>query len=668
MHKLSFVALALAVFGCGPGDRAPLPAAAGAGEEIPVDAAGNTAPAAFTAAANAELARALPQGDEQDFADARRGLIARDPELKVLGEDGQAIWDMPAYDFISGPAPASVNPSLWRQARLNDLHGLYEVTGGVYQLRGFDLGNMTLIAGDSGWIVIDPLTAKETAARAWAFARQHLGEKAISAVIFTHSHVDHFGGVLGILPAEEAARRQVPIVAPANFLAEATSENILAGIAMARRSLYMFGARLPRGPRGHVGSGLGKGPAYGQMGILPPTDTITVTGEERVLDGVRFIFQHAPGSEAPAELTFYLPEKQAFCGAEVVSRTMHNLYTLRGAQVRDALVWSAYIDEMIGLFGDAEVYFGSHHWPIWGRERVAELLEQQRDTYKFIHDQTLRLALAGHTPEEIAEMLELPAALSTSFANRGYYGTLKHNSKAVYQRYFGWYDGNPAHLDPLPAIETAGKYVALMGGAEQVLAQATAAFERGEYRWTAELLNHLVFADPDNVRAREALAKSYDQLGYQAESGPWRDVYLTAALELRHGAPEHGFQQSTMFDLARQAPPERFLEAMAARLDAEKADGQQIKVNMVFTDVGKSFVLEVKNSVLQFSERPADPDADATLRVTLDLYLRMSMGMAGLRETLFSDDLDVDGSRLTLLRFMRLFDKPDGTFAIVTPE
>ncbi len=663
VQRFIVIALAAVLAGC----ESESPAPSGSAVSRLVDEAGNTAPTRFTETANAEFAETLPLADEQDFADARRGFIARDEELRVVTEDGQKIWDMREYDFIEGDAPASVNPSLWRQARLNGLHGLFQVTDRVYQLRGFDLANMTLIEGATGWIVVDPLTAEETARKALAFARRHLGEKPVSAVVFTHSHVDHFGGVLGILEAAEAARRQVPIVAPEGFIAEATSENILAGIAMARRSLFMFGPRLPRGPRGHVGSGLGKGPAYGTMAILPPTDVVTTTPEERTIDGVRFVFQNAPGSEAPAELTFYLPELKAFCGAEVVSHTMHNLYTLRGAQVRDALKWTGYIDEMIELFGDAKVYFGSHHWPIWGSARITDFLEKQRDTYKFIHDQTVRLALQGHTPSEIAGALELPEALRPSFANRGYYGTVEHNAKAVYQRYFGWYDGNPAHLDPLPPAEAAVRYVELMGGAEEVLQGAQAAYDRGEYRWVAQLLNHLVFAQPENGKAREALARAYDQLAYQAESGPWRDVYLTGAYELRHGAPEQGFDQSRMFDLARHAPVERFLDAMASRLNAGKVEGEEMKINMIFTDLERSFVLELKNSVLHYLERAPDAQADATLKVTLDLYLKMSMGMAGLRETLFSDDLDVDGSRLALLRFMRSFDKPKGTFAIVTP-
>ncbi len=660
---LATVALAVALSGCATKKEAPT----FTGTDLPPDVAGNTAPSAQTAALNAAVAQSLPLADPQDFEDAKRGLIASEAELRIAGADGAPVWDMVAYDFIEGDAPASVNPSLWRQAKLNDIHGLFEVTKGVYQLRGYDLANMTLIEGETGWIVVDPLTASETSRRAIAFAREHLGDKPVSAIIFTHSHVDHFGGVLGVLSAKEASERKVPIIAPELFIEEATSENVIAGVAMTRRSLFMFGPRLPRGERGHVGSGLGKGPAYGTFGILEPTEIIAETPRELTIDGVRFVFQNAPGSEAPSELTFYLPDLKTFCGAEVVSHTMHNLYTLRGAKVRNALKWSSYIDEIIALFGEAEVYFGSHHWPIWGNERIIDFLERQRDTYKYINDQSLRLALHGNTPREIAEQLELPASLQSSFPNRGYYGTLKHNAKAVYQRYFGWYDGNPANLDPLPPAEAGARYVELAGGAASLLKNAQSAYERGDYRWVAEVVNHLVFAEPDNQDARKLLAQAYDQLGYQAESGPWRDVYLTGAFELRHGGPSRGFDPAEAMDMIKHAPLERFLDAMAARLNAPKAEGKEMIVNMVFTDLGTTHVLELKNSVLRHYKRDPHPDANVTMKLTHELYLKMVTGKAGLKDTLFSDDLKIEGSRLDLVGFFRLFDKPDGLFNIVTP-
>ncbi len=485
---------------------------------------------AVTEALNKSVLEVLPFENMQDFEDAERGLIARDSNLIVLGTEGEILWSQPSYEFVNGNAPASVNPSLWRQAKLNNIHGLFKVRDSIYQLRGFDLANMTIIEGKTGWIIIDPLTAKETATRALAFAREHLGEKPIVAIVFTHSHIDHFGGSLGIMSKEEANQNNVRIIAPKGFMEEATSENVIVGIAMARRSMFMYGKNLDRSEHGHVGSGLGKSPTYGTFGILNPTEIVDHTLQEMDIDGVRFVFQYAPESEAPAELTFYLPDSKTFCGAEVVSNNMHNLYTLRGTKVRDAVKWSNYINEMITIFGDAEIYFGSHHWPKWGNENVIEFLKLQRDLYRYIHDQTVRLMNAGYTSKEIADEIKLPESLSLHFANRGYYGTLRHNSRAVYQSYLGWYDGNPANLNPLAPKESSVKYIEMMGGAENVLTKAQAYFDNGEYRWVAELLNHLVFAEPDNTKAKELLANVYSQLGYQAESGTWRDVYLTAAL------------------------------------------------------------------------------------------------------------------------------------------
>ncbi|MFT4614743.1 MAG: alkyl sulfatase BDS1-like metallo-beta-lactamase superfamily hydrolase [Bacteroidia bacterium] len=500
-----------------------------------------------------------------------------------------------------------------------------------------------------------------------AFARQNLGDKPISAVIFTHSHIDHFGGVLGVLGADSTTQ----IIAPEGFMEEATSENVIAGNTMSRRSMYMYGSQLEKSATGHVGSGLGKSPAFGSPGILSPTRIIDRTGELINIDGVEFIFQNAPASEAPAELTFYLPQKKAFCGAEVVSRTMHNLYTLRGTKVRDARKWSHYIDEALQMFGEADVYFGSHHWPMWGNANIVEFLEKQRDGYKYIHDQTLRLASKGHTPREIAEIIEMPESLRTSFPNRGYYGTLKHNAKAVYQAYFGWYDGNPANLDPLPPVEAANRYVRMMGGADTILEQAQKDFDKGDYRWVAEVLNHLVFAEPNNRAAKELLASSYDQMGYQAESGPWRDVYLTGALELRQGAPKNGVGIAKAADLIRETPVDQFFALMGAMIDGPKADGKVYTIAIEFTDLGEKHVLELKNAVLHHRSGNATLDTgaepNATIRITHALFLKMLTGTAGLRETLFSDDVSVEGSKLDLVGFFSLLDQPDEVFNIVTP-
>ena len=620
-----------------------------------------------TASANAEVSKSLPLADQQDFEDASRGLIASQQPLKVTRADGKTLWDMQEYAFIEGDAPASVNPSLWRQAKLNNINGLFEVTPGIYQLRGFDLANISLIQGKTGWILVDPLTTAPTARNALAFAREQLGQQKISAIIFTHSHIDHFGGIDGVL--DDAERQNLQVVAPQGFMEEASSENILAGPTMQRRAQYMYGSRLPRSTTGHVDTGLGKQPPFGgDIGILEPTEIVSKTGQTLDVDGVQMIFQYTPASEAPAEMTFYIPQYKAFCGAEVVSHTMHNLYTLRGAKVRDALKWSDYIDQAIGLFGhDAEVYFGSHHWPIWGKERINSFLKSQRDTYKFIHDQTLRMANSGATPKEIAEELKLPSTLEKNFSNRGYYGTLSHNAKAVYQLYFGWYDGNPANLDPLPPAEAGAAYVEAIGGADKLLNIAQQAFDKGNYRWGAELLNHLVFAEPKNQAARELLAKTYDQLGYQAESGPWRDEYLTGAYELRNGSPSEKLSLQEAKNLIAETPLPLFFTSMAAMLNGPRADGKHLLINFNFTDLKENHVLEVENAVLHHRIAPPVANADATLNLTKPLFLQLVTGSAGLKDTLFSDDLNIEGSRLSLLEFFKLLDKPQGNFNIIEP-
>jgi len=628
---------------------------------------GHTAPTAATIGINAAVKQELNFSDQQDFEDAQRGLIAADPALTVRKDSGEVVWNPAEYEFIKGEAPASVNPSLWRQASLNNIHGLFEVTNRIYQLRGYDLSNMTIIEGETGWIIIDPITARETGAAAVAMARKHLEEKPIVAMIFTHSHVDHFGGVLGVLSEEEIASGRIRIIAPEGFMQEATSENIIAGTAMSRRAMLMYGKQLARSERGHVDSGLGKGPAFGTFGILAPTEIIDHTPQALDIDGIEFVFQNAPGSEAPAELTFYLPQFRAYHGAEVSSHTMHNLYTLRGAKVRDALRWSNYIDEAIGLFGDAEVYLASHHWPIWDNTRIIEFLEVQRDTYKYVHDQTVRMFNAGMVPGEIAEELKLPASLQHSFHNRGYYGTTRHNARAVYQAYLGWYDGNPANLDPLPPVEAGRRYIELAGGAEALLEKASKAFDVADYRWVAELMNHLVFAQPGNSDAKALLAAAYDQLGYQAESAPWRDVYLTAARELRHGTPDQGIDVAIMEDVLRETPIPQFFNSMAVRLNGPDAEDVELRVNVVFTDLGQSYLLDIENAVLHHRPSEQDVEADATLSLTHELFVQILIGKAGLKDLLLSDELEVDGSTLDLVRFFSLLDKPTGTFNIVTP-
>lgn len=631
-----------------------------------VDQFGFTPATQATISHNQALAEQLNLDHKQDWQDAEKGLIARDTTLKVTDIKGNVIWDASQYDFLTGNAPDTVNPSLWRQAKLNNLAGLYQVTDRIYQLRGYDLANITLIEGQSGWIVVDPLTTKETAAAAIQFAWQHLEQKPISAIIFTHSHVDHFGGVQGVLDNAQVVD-QLRVIAPQGFMEEATSENIIAGIAMGRRAVYMFGKSLPKSARGHVGTGLGIAPAFGNFTIIEPTEIIQNTPQQKNIDGLGFVFQNAPGSEAPAELTFYIPELKTLCGAEVVSRTLHNLYTLRGAKVRDALKWSGYIDEMLHLYQDADVFFGTHHWPIWGNKNILQTMKIHRDTYRYIHDQTVRLFNNGLTPREIAEQIELPESLRQTFSNRDYYGTVRHNSKAIYQYYLGWYDANPANLNPLPAEQSAKRYVEMMGGEANVVIKAQEYFEKGEYRWVAELLNHVVFTNPDNIQAKALLAQTYDQLGYQAESGPWRDVYLTAAYELRHGVSDKGVDIRLAQGLLVKTPVLEFFKSMAVRLDGPGAQGKTMLVKIEFTDINQVVLLTLENAVLHYQHSNKDARSDVTLRITKPLFLKIILGSAGLKETLFSDQLEVEGSTLDLLQFFLLFEKPNAGFNIITP-
>lgn len=620
---------------------------------------------ATTLKANQQFSLDLKLDDQQDFDDAKRGFIAR-PSGKILAADGSVLQDFDAYQFVAGKAPATVNPSLWRHAILNAQIGLFKVTDGIYQLRGFDIANMTLIEGKTGWIVVDTLTSRESASFALAFARQHLGDKPVTAVIFTHSHADHFGGALGVISPKELAQRQIPVIASAGFMEEATSENVMVGTAMGRRSSYQFGKDLARSAKGNVDTGLGKSVVYGSLGILPPTQLITQATQELTLDGINFVFHNVPGAEAPAELTFSIPHMKAYGGAENLAQTMHNLLPIRGAKARDALRWAEYMEQALAQTGDAEIYFGQHNWPIWGNARIHEFIKKHRDVYKYTHDQTVRLINAGYTPREIADTVKLPKSLAEHFGTRGYYGDLRHNVKAVYQFYLGAYDGNPANLDPLPPQESAKHYLALIGGADKAVAAAQLAFDQGDYRWAAELLNHAVFGQPDHKGAKELLARTYDQMGYMAEAATWRNSYLTGAAELRNGPPKQGISRAAFIEMLAQTPVERFLEAMAAGLDGPAADGKNLKINLLLTDTKESFVLWIENAVLHYKKAPASGDANATLSLTKEIFIKMMAGTAGIKDTLLSDELKIDGSKIDLLRFFSLIDKAPGNFAIVS--
>ena len=614
--------------------------------------------------ANARLASQLPPDTGEDFADANRGFIGTIPGGKIADPSGRVFWDMSAFAFATGPAPDTVNPSLWRQAQLNGMHGLFEVTPGVYQVRNFDLSNITFIEGERGFVVIDPLISSETAAAALALMRQHRGDKPVTAVIYTHSHVDHYGGVRGVLSdADIAAGLQ--IIAPDGFLKEAVSENVLLGNAMNRRATYMYGSLLPRGPRGHVDAGLGKAVSMGQVSLVPPTHSVMTTGERMVVDGVEIVFQVTPDTEAPAEMNFFFPQFGALCMAENCSCHLHNIYTPRGAQVRDAKSWSHYINEAIDLFAaDTKVLFASHHWPRWGAGKAEGFLRKQRDLYKYIHDQTLRMANHGLNATEIGEALALPPSLAAEWYTRGYYGTLNHNAKAVYQRYLGWFDGNPANLHKLPPVEAGQRYVDLAGGAAALLAKARLAFEEGDYRWVAELVNHLVFADPTNEEARLLQAEALEQMGYQAESGPWRSFYLTGAQELRYLRPPSATPRQAAGNQLRSLPADALLDSLSVRLNGDKAGAADLSMTLAFTESGETFALTVENAVLHHT---AGKVPGPTVSLTCAILVQLVLGETTLEAAISSGSVSIEGPKAPLETLLSWLDRFDFWFEIVLP-
>lgn len=623
-----------------------------------------------TCRAHAHVRASLPADTGADFENSRRGFIDTIPDAKSLNEAGFPVWDMGqfAFEVEGSEAPDTVNPSLWRQAQLNSIHGLFKVTDGIYQVRNFDLSNITFIEGEKGIIVIDPLISSETARSSLDLYRKHRGERPVTAVIYTHSHVDHYGGVKGVLTDDDLARGDVRIIAPEGFLEHAVSENVLAGNAMGRRATYMYGALLPRGPKGHVDAGLGKTVSLGQVSLVPPNEIIRRTGEKLVVDGVEIVFQMTPDTEAPAEMNFYFPGMKALCMAENCSCHLHNIYTPRGAQVRDAKSWSYYINEAIELFGgDTDVLFASHHWPRWGRGDVITYLEKQRDLYKYIHDQTLRLANHGLTPLEIAEEIALPPTLASEWYTRDYYGTLSHNAKAVYQRYLGWFDGNPAHLRPLPPVEAAKRYVEFMGGADALLGKARASYDKGDYRWVAEVVNHLVFADPANAEARHLQADALEQLGYQAESGPWRGFYLTAAMELRNPRPPSPTPRPGASGQVRALPAEQLLDSLSVRLNGPKAGAKRYTFNVSFTDTGETYLLSLENAVLHHARGKKSAKPDASLTITKPAFAELVLHEKKLDALIAAKLASVDGDAAALVDFVELLDIFDFWFEIVMP-
>jgi alkyl sulfatase BDS1-like metallo-beta-lactamase superfamily hydrolase len=624
---------------------------------------------ASTKAANEAVLKALPFNDKEDFANAARGFIGKPDTLTIKNAKGDVVWDLEAYKkYISAdkPAPDSVNPSLWRNAQLNMQYGLFKVSEKIYQVRGYDITNITFIQGKTGWIVFDPLLSAETSKAAFDLVTQHLGKKPIVAVVYSHSHVDHYGGVRGIIDERDVRAKKVKIIAPEHFSEHAISENVIAGNVMSRRAIYMYGAMLPRNAQGGVNGGLGQTTSTGTATLILPTDIIKKTGQAMTVDGVKMVFQMTPGTEAPAEMNTWFPELKALWTAENATNTMHNILTLRGAQVRDALKWAGYLNETIALYGNkVEVKFQSHHWPMWENTKIVEYIKKQRDLYKYIHDQSVNLMNKGYTGPEIAEMIKLPPELDQQWYNRGYYGTLRHNSRAVYQRYMGWYDANPSSLDNLPPEMAAKKYVEYMGGEAEVMKKSRADFDKGEYRWVAEAMKHVVFANPGNTDAKNLLADTYEQLGYQAESGPWRSVYLQGAFELRNGVPKAGGINAASPDTIKAMPPEMLFDYLAVRLNGPKAAGKKIGINIDFTDLKKQYGLAVENAVLNHGKPLAKPDVKLTMtKATLDA---IQLKETTLEAAITKGDLKIDGKREAFTEFMGLMDSFPFWFNIVTP-
>jgi alkyl sulfatase BDS1-like metallo-beta-lactamase superfamily hydrolase len=615
-----------------------------------------------------------PELNDIDFENARRGFIGTIPDAEILDSRGRTVWSLRDYAFLDDETPApSVHPNLWRQARLNMHHGLFKVTERVYQVRGFDVANVSFIEGDTGVIVIDPLTVAETAQAALALYRAHRGERPVSAMIYTHSHADHYGGARGALDENDARDRKVPVIAPRGFMWHTVAENVIAGNAMMRRGMFQSGLTLPKHVCGQVDCGIGKAIPMGTGTLIPPTMTIEQEVETHVIDGVKIIFHLALESEAPSEMFMHFPELRALNTAEIGVQTMHNLCPLRGAEVRDARLWSRYLDEALDRYAPtADVVFAQHNWPTWGNERICMYLRQQRDLYKFLHDQTVRLMNHGLTAIEVAEVLKLPDTLGKTWANRGFYGAISHNVKAIVQRYLGWYDGNPAHLHTLPPEAAGPRYIDYMGGADAVLEKARADFGRGEYRWVAEVTNHLVFADASNKEARALCADALEQLGFAAESSTWRNAYLLGAQELRRGVPKIR-RRHVSRDLVSALPLELLLDYFAIRLDGEKAKDERMQIEWSNPETGERIAMRLENATLTYL--PGAVRGDATAYLSLG-----RAGLAGLQSGSVDDklgdifarlvlqgDIEAHGDAESVVRLLNMLDEFDPMFNVVEP-
>jgi alkyl sulfatase BDS1-like metallo-beta-lactamase superfamily hydrolase len=623
-----------------------------------------------TRAANRAALADVPLADKRSFDDARRGFVEALGDQLIVRADGRLVWTLAGYEFLgTEQAPDTVHPGLWRHARVNMANGLYKVTDRIHQLRGFDVSNMTIIEGDTGLIVIDPLISTEVAKAARELYRKHLSHKPVVAVIYTHSHIDHFGGVRGVVNSDDVAAGLLTIWAPAGFMAAAVGENVIAGNAMLRRALFQFGAMLPRGERGQVDTGLGKSVSVGTVTLIPPTNLIEKPIESHRIDGVEIVFELTPEAEAPAEMIMYYPQFRVLNMAEIATQNFHNLLPMRGALVRDSLSWSKYIGGALRRYGDSsDVLIAQHNWPVWTGERVRDFLRKQRDAYKFVHDQTVRLMNHGYVGAEIAEMVKLPASLNQEWSAHSFYGNLKHNVRAIYQRYLGHYDGNPANLDALPPAEFARKSVEYMGGAESALNKAREDYARAEYRWVAQVASQLVFADPANREARELAADAFEQLAYQSESATARNAYLQGASELRNGVPNLGRGSGTSPDIVRSLPLDMYFDFMGVRLNGEKAAGKTIVLNWRLTDTRQEYVLNLDNGALTYVEDSQADEADATVTLTRATLDEISMRTTTFESALQSGQISVTGKREKLVELLEMLDTFPLQFAVVEPR
>jgi len=623
-----------------------------------------------TVATNKTVSETLRFEDQRDFTDARRGLIGTIPHGLIKDDHGNTVWDLREYDFLLGAeVPETVNPSLWRQAQLNMIHGLFAVTDRVYQIRGYDLANMTIIEGDNGLIIFDALTTTQAASAAIELYYQHRPKRPIVAVIYSHSHIDHYGGVKGIISQEDVDSGRVEVIAPHGFMEAVGDEGVHSSNASSRRAQYQFGVALKRGPRGQVDAGLGKNVSRGTFSLIAPTQLIIDDTETLVIDGVEMLFQMAPESEAPAEMHMYLPQFKVLNLAENAVHNLHNLLPLRGTVVRDSRLWSRYIDKAIELYGETcEILIGQHHWPIWGRKEIIRFLEGQRDLYKHIHDQTLRLMNHGLKPTETAEKIAYPPGLQQEWGLREYYGTIRHNTKAISQRYLGWYDGNPANLNPLPQDEAAKRMVRYMGGADKLLAQARDDFDAGEFRWVAQVASQLVFAEPDNEEARFLAADAFEQLGYQTESATWRNAYLFGAQELREGILNLGQRPRLGPDLMEAIGIETLFDYLAIRLNPQKAGDREFRSIWRFTGSDDRIALTLRNQTLTYREAHEDGASIAEVELDRKTFANLVIGDHDLDALITSGELKVEGDKSSITDLFHMLDSFEYMFNIVTPR